>query len=51
MKHVSNATWERLKQESALHLYGELHHLTHESTAAVSDPETAPIAVQLPGDS
>ena len=48
MKHVSNSTWERLKEESAVHLYDELHHVAQDASAAVADPETSPITVQRP---
>lgn len=46
MKHVSNTTWERLKEESAVHLYDQLHHDAHVALAAVPTTETSPIEVQ-----
>ena len=50
LKHVSNSTWSRLKEEAAVHLFGELHHDARVSPAA-TDAETSPIEVQRPMDS
>ena len=51
MKHVSNSTWERLKEEAAAHFYGELQRDARNVDPATSAPETTPIAVQRPVDS
>ncbi|WP_166790134.1 hypothetical protein [Cryobacterium sp. Hh11] len=51
MKHVSNSTWTRLKEEAAVHLYDELHQDARGVSAAAHDTETSPIEVQRPVDS
>ena len=51
VKHVSNSTWERLKDKAAVHLYGQLLRDARNVDPAVSAPETTPMTVQRPVDS
>ena len=51
LKHVSNSTWSRLKEEAAVPLFGELHHDARGVSPAAPDAEISPIGVQRPVDS